>query len=133
MIGNGTSYVDTAITQIGASSCSGSYPADSCYRVYTDGVKEAWGHIQITFPSATLATGSISYPNTAGNAFTGNPVVTLWPNDNADGSNNFNTWGDTPTTAGINVNVRCAVNIGGSGCGGGLTSTVTMSWRAIGN
>jgi hypothetical protein len=111
--------------------CSGSYPNESCYHVLGDGTIEAWGHLTVTFPSGTLATGSITYPNTGGNAFTVVPVLTLTPNDNADGDNSFTAWGSSPLTTGTGIKVRCAVNVGGSGCSGSLASTVPIAWRAV--
>lgn len=107
--------------------CTGTYPTDSCYKVLDDGTVLEWGHVTVTFPSGTLATGSITFPHT----FTANPSLTLSANDNADGSNNFSVWGSSLSTSGSSVSARCAVNIGGSGCSGSLGSTITISWHAV--
>jgi hypothetical protein len=115
--GGGTAY-----------SCSGSYPTETCYEIEPSGKIIAEGHITVTFPSGTLATGTISYPVT----FTNIPRLVITANDNADGNNNFNVWGNTGTTSGSNISVRCGVNIGGSGCSGSLASTVALSWVATG-
>lgn len=109
-------------------SCSGSYPTETCYEVGPSGKITASGHITVTFPSGTLATGSVSYPVT----FTNIPALLLTAVDNADGSNNFDVWGNSGSTSGSSVSVRCAVNIGGSGCSGSLASTVAISWMAVG-
>jgi hypothetical protein len=108
--------------------CSGSYPNETCYEIEPSGKIIAEGHITVTFPSATMATGSITYPV----VFTNIPRLLITANDNADGTNNFNVWSNSGSTSGSNVSVRCAVNIGGSGCAGSLSSTVPLSWVATG-
>jgi hypothetical protein len=121
----------TAITAGSAGtpySCSGSYPTETCYEIEPSGKITAEGHITVTFPSGTLATGSIAYPVT----FTNIPRLVITANDNADSNNNFNVWANSGSTSGSSVSVRCAVNIGGSGCSGSLSSTVALSWVATG-
>jgi hypothetical protein len=122
------------IPQYSSSSPTRTCNGNGCYRVFADGTIEAWGSVTVSFSSSSLGTGTIVFPNTGGQAFASAPSLVTTPAASPSGSNDAVTSYVTGlSTSGATSVVRCAVNIGGSGCSSSMTTTVPVSWYAIGN
>lgn len=109
--------------------------SNGCYQKDGDGTIHAWGVLSISFSSSTVGTGTITFPNTGGDAFTTTTNLALVVSAGASpsGSTDAVTAYQTGlTTAGATGVIRCSVNIGGSGCPS-VTTTVPLHWEAVGN
>jgi hypothetical protein len=94
------------------------------------GVITEWGSLTINNNSGTLGTGSIIFPL----AFTNvqSLTVTAGSTPDSSGDNSLTAYYTSLNTSGATAVLRCAVNIGGSGCSA-LSNTIPVTWIAKGN
>jgi len=107
--------------------------APPCYQVTPGGVIEAWGVANVPFSSSTTGSVAVSFPNVGtGTPFTQTPVIEVSAGGQPNGgSDALTTYFFSPSTTGFTGVMRCATNIGGSGCNP-FTGTVPLHWRARG-
>jgi hypothetical protein len=115
LVGNGTSYVDTAITVAGSLSCTGS--PQTCSRSYTDGSYEIQGPSTAVSGTPNSQVLTITYPVT----FTTAPDLTVSPIAAPAG-------GGSPCT-GFSCPVMCSVVRGSQTTTG---ASVAISWATVG-
>ena len=89
------------------------------------------GSVSMTNGSGTEATSTLTFPLTFP---TGVQSLTVSPGNYANSSSNdaFMAYHVSLSTSGATLILRCAVNIGGSGCAS-ISNTVPVYWIAIGN
>jgi hypothetical protein len=131
---NSTNVATTAYADAVGAKVPKTCNANGCYRINADGTIEAWGTVTVSFVGASLGTGTIAFPNTGGDAFSSSPSLVTTPQASPSGSDDAVTSYTTGlSTSGATSVVRCGVNIGGSGCPGSMTTTIPVSWFAIGS
>lgn len=121
-------FVHAAITT-GSRSCTGTVgtPPWTCWRTSSDGTLEAWGMINMVFSSATLSTATIGFPVSF---FTQVPALVVTVGGSPSGTTDAVTaYYNSETINSATAVVRCATNIGGSGCPNS-SATVPLSWNA---
>ncbi len=108
--------------------CAGTYPSFSCYKVDNDGMIFEVGANPITTTSQTAQTLYISFPY----SFHAIPSITVSGGDYPDGSNDaYSVYFTGASVNGFTAVIRCATNIGGSGCPS-LSNALPVHWHAIG-
>lgn len=127
---NGTNGALTTTGCAGSSltrTCNG----NGCYIKYSDGTFHMWGVVSVSFSSSTLGTAIITFPTTFTTTSNLALVVTAGasPSGTTDAVTAYQTSLSTSGAIGV---IRCAVNIGGSGCPN-VTTTVPLHWQADGN
>jgi hypothetical protein len=132
----GTNQFSTGVTANGNANCTPiagtprACNSNGCYRVNSDGTIEEWGTVTAATSSETVQTVSFSFPF----AFTSELSLTESAGSQPDSTNNdtmtLYTIGKTLT--GATFVIRCAGNIGGSGCPS-ISNAVPIDWHAVGN
>jgi len=123
-----TATITSCTTDTSPAVCTGVYPNWQCYRTSLDGTIEEWGVTPTVATGATMVTTPITFPK----AFTIFPSLMITGGDMPDGAQNtYTSYFTGLSTTGATAVLRCAVNIGGSGCG--HFNSVPVHWHAFGN
>jgi hypothetical protein len=119
--------VTAAVSGGGTTPVSRTCGANGCYKIFADGTIEEWGTVTAPTAGGSVQTATITYPY----AFASLPILTITANNGPDGTNNdaMTTYATGGSTTGATVVIRCATNIGGSGCPN-LSNAVPVSWQA---
>lgn len=122
---NQTDCTFTAASTVPARTCN----SNGCYMLFPDGTIYAWGVVTAPTSGGTSVNVGITFPGT----FTANPTLTVSGGSQPDGNDDaYVVYFKGLSTGGATAVVRCAINIGGSGCPS-LGTGVPVNWVAIGN
>lgn len=123
--------VDGRISAIAAgSSTARTCNSNGCYQVDADGTIRAWGVVNAPTNPGTGTTATLTFPV----AFTATPTLVVSGGSDASGTSDdaYAVFHKGLTTTGAFVVIRCAVNIGGSGCSN-ISNSIPVHWIAFGN
>ena len=104
--------------------------ANGCFRHELDGSITEWGTVTASTTSETVQTVPIVFPL----PFPTSTTLTVSAGSGPDGTSNvsMSVYHINKTLTGATVVLRCASNIGGSGCPS-ISNSVPVDWHAIGN
>lgn len=103
--------------------------ADGCFVIFSDGTVEEWGTVTAAPAGGTVQTVPIVFPYT----FPTSTTLTVSAGSVPDGTNNdsLSVYYINKSLTGATVVLRCASNIGGTGCPN-ISNSVPVDWHAIG-
>ena len=122
---NAWTCVSTATNRV----CTGSTIPYTCYKIAGDGTVEEWGVFYAPTGGATLQTVALSFPY----AFPTAAELQVTGGSDPDGANDdaYSVYHRGLTNSGATVVIRCATNIGGSGCPS-ISNSIPIHWNAKG-